>query len=74
MQPADNLDPDSLRHQLVGMLPDCPVDQPKQTGHLVVRPTPVLAAEDVERQHLDPLVRGDQHDRANGLDSLHVPG
>ena len=72
VQAPDDAHPDALCDQLVGVLSHGAVDQAEQAGHLVVGAPPVLPAEDVEREHLDPLVGRDAHHRPDRLDPLDV--
>ena len=55
MEAADDADPNPLGDELVGVLADGAVDQAEQAGDLVVGPAPVLAAEDIQGEDLDPL-------------------
>ena len=53
VEPAEQPDPDALGAELVGLAPDGRLEQAEQPGDLLVRPSPVLAAEGVQGQDRD---------------------
>ena len=64
----------ALGDELVGVLADGAVDEGEQARYLGLGPAPVLAAEDIQAQDLDPAVGRVADDGHDGVNALDVAG